>query len=179
MTSNQFNRLRAILVTRITLFNGRRGGEFAKLTLGDWQNAVDNTWFDKQRTEKLEPHEKALLDEFTLTYMEGKCRRIVPVLIPNNCFAGITKLVSQREAMEINPANKYVFPAARGSKTHVLGNHAIAEVCKAANTSKPITATEVRHSISTYYACLDLPEHERTVFYDHLGHSEAINKHVY
>jgi integrase len=177
MTLFQYNRLRAMLVTRLTLFNGRRGGECAQMSLLDWDKSERKVWTDCKTN--LYPHEQALVDTFELVYFAGKGRLLVPVLVPKNCIPSIRKMVSLRETMAINPENKYLFPAGRNSKMHVPGNHAIAEVCKLAETIRPVTATEVRHSISTYYACQDLPAQERSRFYEHMGHSENINKNVY
>jgi integrase len=179
MTHNLFNRIRAMLVTRITLFNGRRGGECAKMTLLDFQKSEDDIWVDERRKTELYPHEVELIDQFKLAYLDGKCRKMVPVLIPKNCLPAMRRLVSTRSDMDIHPANPYLFPAGRKSKDHVPGNQAIAAICSAAKTSRPVTATEVRHSISTYYACQDLPDHHRRRFYEHMGHSENINKNVY
>jgi integrase len=177
MTVFEFNRMRAMLVTRMTLFNGRRGGECAKMSLADWDKTERKVWGNQ--SVKMFPHEEALINEFELAYLAGKGRKVVPVLIPNNCVPAIRKMVTLRDQMAINPSNPYLFPAGRHSKLHVPGNHAIAEVCGLAETSRPVTATEVRHSISTYYACQDLPAQERARFYEHMGHSENINKNVY
>ena len=38
----EFNRLRAVVVTRLTVFNARRGGEPARLKLQKFQDAVRN-----------------------------------------------------------------------------------------------------------------------------------------
>jgi integrase len=179
MSLYNFNRLRAMLVTRITLFNGRRGGECARMRLSDWEKSENKTWVDVERVTKMAPHEEALINTFQLAYISGKGKRIVPVLLPNDCLPAIRKLVSLRQQLEIHPSNLFLFPAGRHSKEHVPGNHAVTEICNAAKTSRPVTATEVRHSISTFYACQDLPEQERHRFYEHMGHSENINKDVY
>ena len=42
-----------------------------------------------------------------------------------------------------------------------------------------MTATKNRHRISTLYAAQDIPSIERNYFYDHMGHSDIINKTVY
>ena len=62
---------------------------------------------------------------------------------------------------------------------HVSGWHAISDVCQKAGLMTRITATEMRHLVSTYYASLELPEADRKHFYMHMGHSEAMNANVY
>lgn len=42
-----------------------------------------------------------------------------------------------------------------------------------------MTATDVRHHVATLYASLEVPESDRRLFFDHMGHSEFINKNVY
>ena len=90
-----FIRLRNLIVTRLTLFNARRGGEPARMTLQDWSYAEAGTWIDPQLVEKDDdPLEKSLLNKFKLAYQSGKgSRRLVPILIPNDTVDGIRKLV--------------------------------------------------------------------------------------
>ena len=49
-TESKFVELRNLLVSRLTLFNARRGGEPARLTLSEWSDAQKGTWFDDQVT---------------------------------------------------------------------------------------------------------------------------------
>ena len=53
----------------------------------------------------------------------------------------------------------------------------MSEVCKAAGVS--VNATRNRHLASTFFASLDMNEMDRKVFFDHMGHAEAINKENY
>ena len=53
-------------------------------------------------------------------------------------------------------------------------------VLKAGETDpSTITATKMRHRISTIYGSLELPESERFYFYEHMGHSKEMNLNVY
>ena len=42
-----------------------------------------------------------------------------------------------------------------------------------------LIADKYRHRASTLFAILDVPQHQRHVFYKHMGHSESINQNVY
>ena len=67
------------------------------------------------------------------------------------------------------------------SELNASGWHALKDVCaeiKLQNASL-INATNNRHRVSTLYASLNLPKHERQLFYTHMGHSEDINKDIY
>ena len=50
----EYNRLRAICVSRLTLFNSRRGGEPARLLLKELQDAENGCWVDPQLVETIE-----------------------------------------------------------------------------------------------------------------------------
>jgi len=54
-------------------------------------------------------------------------------------------------------------------------------VCKDAQVAKPemLTATKMRHRVSTLYAAIDIPVQQRQFFYKHMGHTEAINGNIY
>ena len=56
---SEFNRLRSLLVCRLTLFNARRGGEPCQMTLNDWYNAEKGAWIDNQMASAItDPVEK-------------------------------------------------------------------------------------------------------------------------
>ena len=62
---NEFNKMRSLIVCRLTLFNARRGGEPARITLKEYQDALDDSWVDPQLVERVQdPVEKALLNQF-------------------------------------------------------------------------------------------------------------------
>ena len=42
-----------------------------------------------------------------------------------------------------------------------------------------LTATEIRQHSSTMFATTDASEPEREASYEHMGHSESINKNIY
>jgi hypothetical protein len=189
-STGDFNQLRTLLVCRLTMFNARRGGEAARLLLKDWFDAESDAWIDPKAAKNLSPADQLLLGDYKLTYMPGKGRKLVPVLIPEDLVPGIQKLVGLRKDISINPKNKYLFAATRGSTMHVYGNQCIAAVCAAAGVMNAermtgaqeesrVTATKIRHRASTLYVALDVPEKDRQAFYKHMGHSAEINADVY
>ncbi|XP_070191676.1 uncharacterized protein [Littorina saxatilis] len=184
--SNSFVRLRNLLIARLTLFNARRGGEPARLTLTDWQDAMDGVWVDPQQVVSVEdPIQQALASSFKLAYQSGKgSRRLVPVLIPNDSVEPIQLLVRQRKSVEINSANIFLFPNTLNSSDHVNGWNAIKAVTKEMGTRlcKPqlLIADKFRHRASTLFSLQDVQDTStREAFYRHMGHSEVINKTVY
>jgi integrase len=174
-----FNHLRALLICRLTVFNGRRGGEPARMTLLDWKRANDEVWINKQKKDTLDEIDKALLGKYKLAYMEGKGRCLVGILIPLNCIPAIKKLVSLRKQMGICAKNKFLFPAGRKSLEHPQGSQVIAKVCSDSGVTADITATDMRHRASEEFSLLDLTDAERKAWFKHMGHSEAISTDVY
>ena len=77
-----FVRLRNLIVARLTLFNARRGGEPARMTLKEWEDAKNKVWVDPQLIENVsDPMEKEFIDQFMIAYQAGKGQR---KLVPKN-----------------------------------------------------------------------------------------------
>jgi len=64
---------------------------------------------------------------------------------------------------------------------NVGGWHAINRICVAAKVDNPerLTATKMRHRVSTLYAATEVPANDRNIFYKHMGHSADINDNIY
>ena len=60
-TPHSFVEMRNIACTRITLVNGRRRGEVARLLVENWNDAESNAWIDDQRIQNLDEADKALI----------------------------------------------------------------------------------------------------------------------
>lgn len=52
-TAHSFVELRNLVLTRLTLLNGRRGGETSRLLVKDWLEAESDNWIDQQRLQSL------------------------------------------------------------------------------------------------------------------------------
>ncbi|XP_022111566.1 LOW QUALITY PROTEIN: uncharacterized protein LOC110990770 [Acanthaster planci] len=160
-----FNKLRALAVSRLTVFNAHRGGEPSRMTLAEWQDA-SQAWVDPQHAEaNRDPIEKYLLDSYNLAYQKGKgSRKLFPVLIPNDTARAIDKLVEMR------------------SSVGVLEHIPLPVYSEVWQSCKWMGGTEEgdRQNIaSTLYALQDVPEKDRNTFYKHMGHSQEINTNVY
>ena len=69
--SRSFITLRDCCCARLTLFNGRRGGEPARLMIYELEEALKDSWIDHRRTSILDPLEVKLLDDLKIAYMSG------------------------------------------------------------------------------------------------------------
>ena len=182
---HDFVKMRNLIVSRLTMFNAKRGSEPARLTLQEWEEAANNSWVDPQLVQTVkDPLEKALFEQFKLAYQAGKgSKKLVPILIPIDTVKPIMKLIEQRIEVEISDANPFLFANTGTSLDHAVGWQCIKAVIKmmGPELEKPdlLIADKFRHRLSTLYAVLELPANEREAFYRHMGHSEAINKHVY
>ena len=177
-----YNRLRAICVCRLTLFNARRRGEPARLLRKEWNDGENGAWVDPQQVENIEDEiEKCLVGSYMLTYQRGKGTKLVPLIIPRDIVQPIKKLLSIRKDAGVSDANPYVFAYTENSNNHVSGwacVHEVAQLAEVTNIAL-MTATKVRHRASTTYALLDVPQQDRETFYRHMGHSKEVNESIY
>ena len=184
--SHSFVELRDLVVCRLTVFNARRGGEPARLMLSEWRDAEQDKWLDpkRQQSSSVTDSELRMFSDLKVTYQGGKgVNHLVPVLIPSDLVPAMQMVGSPsvRDMSDVNEANQYMFPSTQQAITHVNGWQSVHRVCIAAAIDEPakLTATKMRHRVSTLYAAMDIPESERHFFYKHMGHSEGINQHVY
>jgi len=52
-SASRFAELRDLALCRLTLFNGRRGNEPARIQLTDWQDAQNGVWLNSSHVESL------------------------------------------------------------------------------------------------------------------------------
>jgi len=159
-TSTEYTRIRDLAVSRLTLFNARRGGELARLLLTEWHDAETGSWVDQNAVMKLSQVEKQLFGHMKVTFQPGKGNNhLVPVLIPDDTAEALRQLsdVDRRKECGVQEGNRYLFPCIYGSLDHVSGWHAVRKVCTEAGVADPslLTATKMRHRISTLYAGME------------------------
>lgn len=183
-SSSEFCELRNLVVSRLTLYNARRGGDPCRLDLLEWKDAEEGNWIEARDSSNVkDPLENHLLATTKIAYQTGKGpNRLVSVLIPEDCIAPLKLLADPmlRTTCGVHCANKYVFPFTQGSLDHLSGWQCLGTVAKEAQVECPnkITATETRYLTSTMYAMLDVSPLERQRFFEHMGHSEEINKQI-
>ncbi|MGH0161233.1 UNVERIFIED_CONTAM: hypothetical protein FKN15_076453 [Acipenser sinensis] len=183
--AHTFETLRDTAVCRLTLFNARRGGAPSRMLLTEWEDAEKDSWIDKNQVKCLDdPFEKALINRLKGTYQTGKGNNhLLPVLIPLDTIDAMKRLADKeiRELAGVAKDNPYFFANTNKSDNHVGGWHALHGVALKADVQhvERLTATKMRHKISTLYAALEVPESESNIFYKHMGHSEDINKNIY
>ena len=182
MTLSLFCKLRNLLTCRLTLFNARRGGEAARLTLAEYNDALSGKWANENVAGKLDD-EANMMCKLKCTYLHSsKKAELVPIIIPKDCWKGLDMLADHenRQFAHIHPSNTFIFANTGSSTDHVNGWQCVRNICEQAKVSRSITATDMRHYVATHYASLDVPQEERDFFINkHLGHSKFINENVY
>lgn len=174
-------------LTNNNIFNilFRRGGEPARMHLSQYREALRGDWLDKERikTLNLTPLEQNLMDSTKITYMVGKGSHLVPVIFPTDVLQGLDVLANtiNRNNAHVLSTNPYLFPSTRMSEFHMSGWHGFNDICQAVHLEKRenITFTKNRHLVATIYSTIELPENQRSGFYDHMGHSASMNKERY
>ncbi|XP_065677435.1 uncharacterized protein LOC136071762 [Hydra vulgaris] len=69
---SSYKKLRNAACARITLLNGRRGGEPARILLADWLQGENDEWIDKQRLKNSDSLDRILVKSMKVIYMTGK-----------------------------------------------------------------------------------------------------------
>ena len=180
--AHEYSELRDLVASRLTLFNARRGNEPARLRVSDWKDACMGVWVDPTRLKVHDEIEQSMLRDTKLMYQTGKGNHLVPVIVLQDCIAALNILCDPniRHDSTVHHGNDYIFPSTGLSSEHLSGWHAIQRICVAAEVPpKLITATKMRHRISTLYAGIDIPECHRATFYKHMGHSQLVNENIY
>ncbi|XP_048750683.2 uncharacterized protein LOC125662490 [Ostrea edulis] len=185
MDQNSFCRLRNIIACRLTLFNARRGGEAARLTIAELNDGLSGKWVDKSLIQKCDDDDdiKKMSCEIKLSYLHSsKKTQLVPVIMPEDCWQGLKMLSDSdhRKSAGVHSTNEFVFANTEGSIDHVSGWQCVRGVFDKAGISRYITATGMRHYVATLYAAEDVSEEDRDFFIlKHLGHSRFTNENIY
>ncbi|XP_062606599.1 uncharacterized protein LOC134268369 isoform X2 [Saccostrea cucullata] len=179
----EFCKLRDALVCRLTIFNGRRGGEPSRMLLSELTDAMNDKWIDQYKRENLQFEiERERFGETKIAYIHAsKVARLVPVIIPKDCWKALDIITDDevRRTAGVNQRNEFVFPNTKTSMSHVIGWDCIHRMCREAGLQRNFNATGMRHFLATEYAALNVDPSDREIFYKHMGHSEKINENIY
>jgi integrase len=172
---SDFVHFRRLALARITLLNGRRGSEAARMTIADFVERDE--WIDRS---KMTAQDTEILLHYTVTFTMGKGSTLVPIIIPKNCEAILSRLTDSnfRQAAGVNPRNPFIFAYKSESLDPVTGYDDLNTVCKNIGITT-IDATSNRHRTATLFWEMKADDHSIDLFMSHLGHSRAINESIY
>ena len=176
-----WRKLAQLTMTRMTVFNKRRGGEVSKLLLKtyetrpDWKNCTN-----QEVLATLQPMEKMLLKRVDLVQVPGKKSRKVPMLMTNDVKEGIEVLNAHRETVGIPSTNPFCF-ASRSSSGHLDSWQAMNLISQEASLMHPelVTSTKLRKYNATVSQLFDLNPGELEWLSNHMGHDLNIHKDFY
>lgn len=169
-------------LSRIILFNKKRSGEAAKMTLinyssvGNWQKENSD-----EILSTMTPLEQKLMNSLTLVYIVGKRGRNVPVLLTSLLKNALDVIVSCRNNIkEIRPCNTYIF-AKLNSNLPLRGHEVLKKCCAEAGLERPelITSTRLRKYVATVTQVVNLSENEVDWLARHLGHDIRVHREFY
>ena len=137
-------------LSRIILFNKRRGSEASNLLLLTYSTRPN--WVASANTEivnSLLPMERKLLDRLDMVQTQGKQNKRVPIILTPDMIASIDNLVKHREEVGIKTQNRYLFATA--AEGHLDSWQVLQNVAKAAGCKQPnlISSTRLRKYIAT------------------------------
>lgn len=182
--SSDFLLLRDLLVTQVTIFNGRRGGEPARLLINQWQEARNDEWLMRERGDEME-QQREHVRGMKIAYQIGKGGHSVPIIFLDHVVKAMQKFCSDDVRLNagVNPENRYVFPATGNSLNCIDGWHAVHGIVEKVGLqterAKLFTATKMRHYVSTLFAQINVHENDRQLFFRHMGHSMRTNVNSY
>jgi len=171
-------------LSRVILFNKRRGGEVARMTLSAYEKVhnqghdIPSGIDDIGRT--LSRTEQQLCNKSKVTEIAGKRNQTVPVLLTPGAVHGIDVIVAKREAVEFNAQNLFIFAHCSGLNS-MDPFAAIRKVAECAGAERPelICGTKLRKYVATVSQVLDMQSNELSLLCRHMGHSLRVHEDFY
>ena len=182
-TANYVNLVDCV-VTRIILFNKRRGGEVARMTRAHYEKlsnptAVRASGLD-DISKTLSRTEQELCTRLKLIEIAGKRNQTVPVLLTQDVIKGIDSILANRTAVGINPSNLFVFARSSGLN-NVDPFAAVRRVAECAGAKRPelVRSTKLRKYVATVSQVMDMQPSELSLLCRHMGHSVHVHEDFY
>lgn len=141
--------LAEITLSRVLVFNARRGSEAAELTVHDYRNATNRV--DPALACNLTTVEKQLIQRLTVVNVTGKRDRPVPILLTRDMNNALTALCESRSRCGIVEGNMFVFALPQSRKGHLNFFGTLRRVAARAKLVKPhlLTTTRLRKHLAT------------------------------
>ena len=124
--------LRDVTVSRLTIFNVRRGGEPSRLMISEWHDTENGAWLGNTFVSTMPDHtDRSRLAKDNIAYQGGKGNNhLVSIVIPLDTVVAMKVLGDEvvRESAGILPCNRYMFPYSQMCQDHVIGSHGISRI---------------------------------------------------
>lgn len=153
--------LSKILLSQITLFNGRRQGEVAAMPLQTYMD-ITNEVPNEDFMQYLSSLEKNFIEKFTKFVIEGEGGETSLVLLTKQMKESLDFLVDKRSVENcILDSNRYVF-ARQNSDSHLRGSSCLRKHAVACEAERPETlaSKQMRVHVATLSQILNLDDNE-------------------
>ena len=183
---SDFVNLRRLTLTRLVSYNGRRVNEPGHLTISSLKDAFDQKWIDPRAVKRTcSEEDKKVLSKFLIAFVEAKnASTKVDLIIPISLVPALRALVDEqnRKKAGVLNHNKFVFAQVKNAEGPSSGFHDVSyiidKVLEEKGLTERVTATNIRHLISTLFEEKKEGVHVQQLFYRHLGHDKKINEEV-
>ncbi|XP_054874448.1 uncharacterized protein LOC118470783 isoform X2 [Amphiprion ocellaris] len=178
-STKAWKELAKVCLADIILFNRRREGEVANMTLATFSSR-DTSDPHEDVDWALSEVEKKLCRHFSRIVTRGKRGRPVPILLTPKMLSALDLLVKQREACGVLKDNYYVF-ARPGAMSHFRGSDCLRNFAKecGAKCPKLLTSTRLRKHAATLSTVLNMTDTEMDQLANFLGHDIRIHRAFY
>ena len=141
--------LAEVTMTRVLVFNARRGSEAAELTVEDYLSASSTV--DPALVATMTTVEQQLLRRLMVIEVIGKRNRAVPILLTEDMTEAISALRESRETCGVLYANKFLFALPQTTSSHLGFYGTLRRVAHKAGLKKPhlLTTTRLRKHLAT------------------------------
>lgn len=182
VTPNHWATLASLTLSRIVIFNKRRSGEMARMTIDHY--TMRPLWSEQTTAESrnaLSEFEKRLANHFCIVEIPGKRGKKVPVLLSPEMKTSIDLLLKTRTMGGISKENPFVFARAGNSLGHMRGHDCIRKCIANVDLQMPenINGTKLRKYIATVSQIMNMTENETDWLARHLGHDIRIHREFY
>lgn len=151
-TSESWHQLEEVLLARVIVFNKRRAGEVARMSMEDYHNRPK--WQASSAEEflaVLSPLEKQLCERMQLIKIVGKRQSSVPVLLTEDVVKAIDILVKYRDLCGIAADNPAGLPTIPAGLENLLSHDCIRRVSLSASLQHPerVMSTRLQKYMAT------------------------------
>ncbi|XP_039461745.1 uncharacterized protein LOC120435746 [Oreochromis aureus] len=174
-----YGELCSITLSKIILFNRRRGGEVSKMPLEAFLQR-DTAALHKDVAVGLSKFEQKLCAHFSRVEIRGKRGRKVAVLLSPDMVEALTQLISRRLECGVPEENPFLF-ARPNCLTPYRGQDCLRIYANDCGAQSPelLRSTQLRKHVATLSQVLNLKNHELDQVADFLGHDIRVHREYY
>ncbi|XP_051730105.1 uncharacterized protein LOC127501876 isoform X2 [Ctenopharyngodon idella] len=176
-TAGTYAALAKVTLCQVILFNRRREGEVARMTVKNFEDR-DMSQLNDDISTGLTEVEKRLCKQFARVELRGKKGRKVAVILTPDMTANLSLLISKRKECGVTENNNYLFaiPCSDGHYRGQFGQ--FADACGAEDPQN-LRSTNLRKQIATISQVMNLKDNELDQLADFLGHDIRVHREYY